>query len=135
MKVQKNKFDWEYAKCQTAELQFPKRGEIPIPKSLPKSYKQVEFNLPKEGSSFIVPSLLAREEEEKLKIIQEKDEQDDSLSDSTFHVENVKNFKKSKKPNFRNYCFQKDDKVIQIQRYLFGTDLWFTGLGMSIHQL
>jgi len=30
---------------------------------------------------------------------------------------------------------EEDEKVIQIERYLFGTDLWFSGLGMNINQL
>lgn len=39
-----------------------------------------------------------------------------------------------KKLNFTN-CTKDEEKVVQIQRYLFSTDLWFTGLGMSIHEL
>ena len=27
------------------------------------------------------------------------------------------------------------EKIIKIQRFMFGTDLWFTGFGMGIHEL
>lgn len=44
-----------------------------------------------------------------------------------------------KKLNFSNCTLEmveeEDEKVIQIERYLFGTDLWFSGLGMNINQL
>ena len=38
------------------------------------------------------------------------------------------------KLNFSN-CDEKETKVIHLQKSLFGTDLWFTGLGMSINEL
>ena len=38
------------------------------------------------------------------------------------------------KLNFSN-CDEKETKVINVQKSLFGSDLWFTGLGMSINEL
>ena len=43
-----------------------------------------------------------------------------------------------KRLNFTNCTKEEEEeeeKPIQIQRYLFGTDLWFTGLGMGINEL
>jgi len=94
-------------------------------------YRPAELNLPKESNSFIVPSLIVREEEEV----------ENTFSEATFHVENVMVFEGTQKPEFGNKEIKelrersKDERVIQIQRYLFGTDMWFTGLGMTIQQL
>lgn len=39
-----------------------------------------------------------------------------------------------KKLDFANMT-KVDEKVIRIQRYMFGTDMWFTGLGMNLGDL
>lgn len=92
----------------------------------------------KEDQSFMIPSLVAQQEYEEYK-------DSNVLTEKTFRVENAMLFDEDykKKPsrvqkqlNFNNIEATKiEDKLVQIQRYLFGTDLWFTGLGMNIHEL
>jgi hypothetical protein len=48
---------------------------------------------------------------------------------STPRVEKVMKF------NPKMKAAEEKEQVVKIQRFLFGTDLWFTGLGMDINEL
>lgn len=97
----------------------------------------ISHYMPKDDHSFMIPSLIPQQEYEEYK-------DSNILTEKTFRVENAMLFEEDyKKPsrvqkqlNFNNIEATKiEDKLVQIQRYLFGTDLWFTGLGMNIHEL
>jgi hypothetical protein len=100
--------------------------------------------MPKDGIHFKVPSLVTMQEYEENKVY-------NILTESTIKVEDAMLFEDERKGtsrvqkelNFNNIkldLHKIDDPYnkevsIQIQRYLFGTDLWYTGLGMNIHEL
>lgn len=124
--------------CYPMNCQFlgKKIKIVRMQSQMPYSMVELRKINPKEGPSFIVPSLVAREANQN----KEKDEfeeikAENILTDSTLHVENVMIFEENNKPNFKNKKVKIKEKEIKLKKHLFGTDLWFTGLGMSIKEL